>query len=52
MLQTRTRSNKVVLVEGPLEWIGTYRQVRLTGTTGSTFTGLPESAGRELAVVG
>jgi tRNA-2-methylthio-N6-dimethylallyladenosine synthase len=38
-LQTRTRTNKIVLIEGPAEWIGTYRQVRLTGTTGSTFGG-------------
>jgi tRNA-2-methylthio-N6-dimethylallyladenosine synthase len=56
LLQTRTRTNKIVLVEGPSEWIGTYRDVRLTGTTGSTFTGWPlepyERAHRELAVVG
>ncbi len=52
MLQARTRANKVVLVDGPPGWIGTYRTVRLTGTTGSTFTGAPAPAGRELAVVG
>jgi tRNA-2-methylthio-N6-dimethylallyladenosine synthase len=52
LLQSRTRTNKVVLVAGLPEWIGTYRTVRLTGTTGSTFTGAPASAGRELAVVG
>jgi hypothetical protein len=50
LLQTRTRANKVVLVEGPESWIGTYTRVRLTGTTGSTFTGWPVE--RELAVVG
>jgi len=52
LLQTRTRRNKVVLVEGPIDWIGSYLAVRLTGTTGSTFTGVPvaETAGRELAV--
>ena len=50
LLQSRTRANKVVLIEGPAESIGEYRQVRLTGTTGSTFTGVP-LAGRELAVV-
>jgi len=50
LLQTRTRTNKVVLVSGPAEWIGTYLDVRLTGTTGSTFTGVPVSARRELAV--
>jgi tRNA-2-methylthio-N6-dimethylallyladenosine synthase len=52
LLQARTRSNKVVLVAGPLDWIGTYLDVRLTGTTGSTFTGVPERSGKELAVVG
>jgi len=50
LLQTRTRTNKVALVEGPEEWIGSYRRVRLTGTTGSTFTGWPVE--QELAVVG
>ena len=43
---------KVVLVDGPTAWIGTYAQVRLTGTTGSTFTGVPVQAGRELAILG
>jgi tRNA-2-methylthio-N6-dimethylallyladenosine synthase len=52
LLQARTRSNKVVLVDGPGEWIGSYRWVRLSGTTGSTFTGVPVSAGRELAIMG
>ncbi|HEX9611390.1 MAG TPA: tRNA (N6-isopentenyl adenosine(37)-C2)-methylthiotransferase MiaB [Gemmatimonadales bacterium] len=41
LLQARTRTNKVVLVEGPADWIGTYRSLRLTGTTGSTFIGRP-----------
>ena len=41
MLQARTRTNKVALVEGPDQWIGTYRRVRFTGTTGSTFTAWP-----------
>jgi len=50
LLQARTRSNKVALLEGPDEWIGTYRRVRLTGTTGSTFTAWPVA--QELAVVG
>ena len=50
LLQARTRSNKVALLDGPDEWIGTYRRVRLTGTTGSTFTSWPVE--RELAVVG
>jgi tRNA-2-methylthio-N6-dimethylallyladenosine synthase len=50
LLQTRTRANKVALVDGPASWIGTYRRVRFTGTTGSTFTASPLE--RELAVVG
>jgi len=41
LLQARTRTNKVALVEGPDEWIGSYRRVRFTGTTGSTFTAWP-----------
>ncbi len=38
LLQARTRTNKIALLDGPPEWIGTYQQVRFTGTTGSTFT--------------
>jgi tRNA-2-methylthio-N6-dimethylallyladenosine synthase len=41
LLQARTRTNKIALLDGPAEWIGTYRQVRFTGTTGSTFTAWP-----------
>ncbi|MGH7751219.1 MAG: tRNA (N6-isopentenyl adenosine(37)-C2)-methylthiotransferase MiaB [Gemmatimonadales bacterium] len=41
LLQSRTRTNKTVLLRGPSEWIGRYLDVRLTGTSGSTFTGLP-----------
>jgi tRNA-2-methylthio-N6-dimethylallyladenosine synthase len=41
LLQARTRTNKIALLDGPPEWIGTYRQVRFTGTTGSTFTAWP-----------
>jgi tRNA-2-methylthio-N6-dimethylallyladenosine synthase len=52
MLQTRTRTNKVVLVAGPTEWIGSYRNVRLTGTTGATFTGVSSASEKELVVVG
>jgi tRNA-2-methylthio-N6-dimethylallyladenosine synthase len=51
LLQSRTRSNKVVLIEGPPELVGTYQRVRLTGTTGATFTGLRTLLGRELAVI-
>ena len=43
LLQARTRTHRVVLVEGPEEWIGNYLDVRLTGTTGATFTGAPIS---------
>jgi tRNA-2-methylthio-N6-dimethylallyladenosine synthase len=50
LLQARARTNKVALLEGPDRWIGTYRRVRFTGTTGSTFTATPLE--RELAVVG
>jgi len=49
-LQGRTRTNKVALVPGPDAWMGAYRGVRLTGTTGSTFTA--RVIGQELAVVG
>src|SRR3989449_9408678 len=38
LLQGRTRTNKVALLAGPDRWIGTYQWVRLTGTTGSTFS--------------
>jgi tRNA-2-methylthio-N6-dimethylallyladenosine synthase len=51
-LQCRTRANKVVLVEGPDSWIGSYRQVRLVGTSGATFTGVPSTPVRGLAVMG
>jgi tRNA-2-methylthio-N6-dimethylallyladenosine synthase len=52
LLQGRTRTNKVALVQGPDAWIGTYRRVRFTGTTGSTFTAWPLERTGELAVVG
>jgi len=55
LLQARTRTNKVALLEGPDEWIGTYARVRFTGTTGSTFTAWPlEREGEKggIAVVG
>jgi tRNA-2-methylthio-N6-dimethylallyladenosine synthase len=35
----RTRGNYLVLLDVPPETAGEYRTVRLTGTTGSTFTG-------------
>jgi tRNA-2-methylthio-N6-dimethylallyladenosine synthase len=43
LLQARTRTNKIALVEGPEAWLGTYQHVRFTGTTGSTFTAGPVS---------
>jgi tRNA-2-methylthio-N6-dimethylallyladenosine synthase len=46
----RTRHNRVALFDGPASWIGTYRTVRLTGTTGATFSAAPASV--PLAVVG
>ena len=35
----RTETNKVVAFRGPHEWIGEYRRVRLTATSGATFAG-------------
>jgi tRNA-2-methylthio-N6-dimethylallyladenosine synthase len=39
LMLARTRSNHLVLVDLPQSSSGEYHQVRLTGTTGSTFTG-------------
>jgi len=39
LMLARTRQNLMVLVDLPTDSIGTYHTVRLTGTTGSTFTG-------------
>jgi len=50
LLQARTRQHRTVVLEGPDSWIGTYRTVRLVGTTGATFTGVP--AATTLEVVG
>jgi tRNA-2-methylthio-N6-dimethylallyladenosine synthase len=52
VLQSRTRTNRVVLVDGPEAWIGSYRRVRLSGTSGSTFTGTPGVPQRQLALLG
>jgi tRNA-2-methylthio-N6-dimethylallyladenosine synthase len=49
-LQVRTRHNRVAVLDAPDSWIGSYRMVRFTGTTGATFTAGPASA--TLAVVG
>lgn len=37
----RTRHNRVALFDGPRSWIGSYRTVQLTGTTGATFSAAP-----------
>ena len=42
----------VALLPGPDEWIGSYRMVRFTGTTGSTFAARPVGPTGGLAVVG
>jgi tRNA-2-methylthio-N6-dimethylallyladenosine synthase len=39
LMLARTRGNQLVLLDLPLSSVGEYHQVRLTGTTGSTFTG-------------
>jgi tRNA-2-methylthio-N6-dimethylallyladenosine synthase len=39
LMLARTRTNHLVLVDLPTESVGEYHRVRLTGTTGSTFTG-------------
>ena len=39
LMLARTRANHLVLLELPQESVGEYHRVRLTGTTGSTFTG-------------
>ena len=40
LMLARTRQNGLVLLDLPPNAIGDYRHVRLTGTTGSTFTGV------------
>ena len=52
LLQTRTRANKVVLVDASADLLGTYQEVRLTGTTGATFTGVCVPTTRTLSIVG
>ena len=49
-LHARTRHFRMALLDGPASWIGSYRMVRFTGTTGATFTAVPVSA--NLSVVG
>jgi tRNA-2-methylthio-N6-dimethylallyladenosine synthase len=47
LLQGRTRQHRVAIIEGPPDWIGSYRMVRLTGTTGATFSAVPVEPARE-----
>ncbi len=47
-LQARTRQHRTVVLEGPPAWIGSYRTVRLVGTTGATFTGVPDTTQLEV----
>jgi tRNA-2-methylthio-N6-dimethylallyladenosine synthase len=52
LMLARTRTNHLVLLDVPASAAGEYRTVRLTGTTGSTFTGSLEApAATRLAVV-
>ncbi len=57
LMLARTRTNQLVVLDMPATAIGEYHTVRLTGTTGSTFTGavvLPFAAlraGSQLAVL-
>jgi tRNA-2-methylthio-N6-dimethylallyladenosine synthase len=39
LMLARTRTNHLVLLDVPASAVGQYHTVRLTGTTGSTFTG-------------
>jgi tRNA-2-methylthio-N6-dimethylallyladenosine synthase len=48
LVQARTRDYKTVLLPGGEDLIGQYVTVRLTGTTGSTFTGAVLAGGRTL----
>lgn len=41
LMQGRTRDFKTVMVPGSESEVGSYMTVRLTGTTGATFTGMP-----------
>jgi tRNA-2-methylthio-N6-dimethylallyladenosine synthase len=52
LLQTRTRDFKTVLVPGEEEMIGRYLTVEITGTTGSTFTGVPVRERQPLPMAG
>jgi tRNA-2-methylthio-N6-dimethylallyladenosine synthase len=44
----RTRHGRVALFDGPPDWIGTYRLVRFTGTTGATFSAVSATTSLEV----
>ncbi len=50
LLQARTREFRTVIVPGDEAMIGRYYNVELTGTTGSTFTGVLQATGTAEAV--
>jgi tRNA-2-methylthio-N6-dimethylallyladenosine synthase len=52
LLQTRTRDFRTVLVPGDESMIGRYLTVEVTGTTGSTFTGVPVRERQSLPMAG
>lgn len=51
MMLGRTRTNLLVLLDLPATAAGDYHRVRLTGTTGSTFTGAVIASRPALAIV-
>lgn len=52
LLQSRTRDHKTVLLPGDETMVGRYVTVELTGTTGSTFTGVPTAERASLPMAG
>jgi tRNA-2-methylthio-N6-dimethylallyladenosine synthase len=52
LLQSRTRDHKTVLLPGDESMVGRYVTVELTGTTGSTFTGVPTAERASLPMAG
>jgi tRNA-2-methylthio-N6-dimethylallyladenosine synthase len=52
LLQTRTRDFRTVLVPGDESMVGQYLTVEISGTTGSTFTGVPVRERQPLPMVG
>ena len=51
LMLSRTRTNQLVLLEMPTSAAGEYHTCRLTGTTGSTFTGAVAAPAPALAVL-